>query len=335
MVELIEHSADDHDVAVACDRGVSLVPLADRIRDAPDRMMAAVRDGAVVARCSCWWRGTASPDGRRTGMIGHYAAADRDAGAALLSRACDVLAAVACTTVVGPIDGSTWRRYRFIADRGNQPTFFLEPDAPDDWLDHWSSAGFLPLASYTSAVNDDLQSEHPRASSTLAALSASGVSIRSFDVTHPEAELRRIFQLSVASFSRNFLYSPISATAFLEQSRALLPFVHPELVLLAEREGSPVGFILAFPDVLQARRGTAIDTVIIKTLGVDPAMSGMGLGGALVALVQRAARRLGYRRAIHALMHETNVSRRISDRSARTFRRYVLLSRPLRGGEER
>jgi hypothetical protein len=53
------------------------------------------------------------------------------------------------------------------------------------------------------------------------------------------------------------------------------------------------------------------------------------LGGLLVALVQREASRLGFRRAIHALMHDTNASRRISDRSARTFRRYALLSKAL------
>jgi hypothetical protein len=38
---------------------------------------------------------------------------------------------------------------------------------------------------------------------------------------------------------------------------------------------------------------------------------------------------MGFRRAIHALMHETNVSRRLSDRYARTMRRYALFSRPL------
>jgi hypothetical protein len=55
----------------------------------------------------------------------------------------------------------------------------------------------------------------------------------------------------------------------------------------------------------------------------------MGLGGALMDLVQRSARDLGFRRAIHALIHETNVSRTISGRFARTFRRYALFSKQL------
>ncbi len=54
-----------------------------------------------------------------------------------------------------------------------------------------------------------------------------------------------------------------------------------------------MGFMFAIPDLLQARRGVPIDTVILKTIAVDPAMSGMGLGGALMDLVQRARARPG------------------------------------------
>jgi hypothetical protein len=70
-----------------------------------------------------------------------------------------------------------------------------------------------------------------------------------------------------------------------------------------------------------------IDTLIIKTVAVAPAMANHGLGGLLVGLVQRRARDLGYRRAIHALMHEQNVSRHISRRYAHTIRRYALYVR--------
>jgi L-amino acid N-acyltransferase YncA len=90
-------------------------------------------------------------------------------------------------------------------------------------------------------------------------------------------------------------------------------------------------FMFALPDVLQARRGEAVDTVILKTIAVHPSVAGIGLGGVLMDLVQRSALQLGFRRAIHALMHETNASRKISGRYARTIRRYALFSRALGG----
>jgi GNAT superfamily N-acetyltransferase len=89
--------------------------------------------------------------------------------------------------------------------------------------------------------------------------------------------------------------------------------------------------MFALPDLLQARRRARIDTVVLKTVAVHPSFRGIGLGGALMDLVQRSARRMGFRRAVHALIHETNVSRRISDGYARTVRRYALFSRPLTG----
>ena len=121
-----------------------------------------------------------------------------------------------------------------------------------------------------------------------------GITIRTLDPPRPEAELQRIFKLSLSAFSRNFLYTPIAEAEFLAQYQAVLPHVRPELVLLAEKEDALVGFMFAIPDLLQARRGVPIDTVILKTIAVDPAMSGLGLGGALMDLVQRRARALGF-----------------------------------------
>ena len=70
-------------------------------------------------------------------------------------------------------------------------------------------------------------------------------------------------------------------------------------------------------------------TAIIKTLAVRPDHAGVGLGGVLTDRCQRIALDLGMTRIIHALMLETNVSQRISQRYGRTFRRYALFSRSL------
>jgi hypothetical protein len=84
-----------------------------------------------------------------------------------------------------------------------------------------------------------------------------------------------------------------------------------------------VGFLFALPDV----RNDPAGTLIIKTVAVAPGATQAGLGSLLVGLVQREAHACGFRRAIHALMHQRNVSQNISRRYARTIRRYALFSR--------
>jgi predicted N-acetyltransferase YhbS len=327
--ELITLSPSDGEPAVACDRGVSLVGYADRQLHAPDHMLLIVDGGSLVARCSCWSTGTAKHHGQQIGVIGHYAAASRDAGLCVLAEASDVLASQGLALAVGPMDGTTWRRYRFIVERGSEPVFFLEPDNPDDWPGHWEAAGFMPIATYSSAIDADLRGDDARTQAAMSRLTDRGVYIRMLDVSRRDAELRRIYALSLTAFSGNFLYSPIGEEEFLAQYRAVLPYVRPDLVLIAEREDVLLGFIFAVPDITQVRDGSPVDTVILKTLAVDASIRGLGLGGTLMDLVQRSARELGFRRAIHALIHDSNVSGRISARSARTMRQYALFARQL------
>jgi GNAT superfamily N-acetyltransferase len=294
----------------------------------PDRHLMLVDDhGVVQARASCWWTSTPLLPEHRVGLIGHYAASGESSGLEVIGEALARLERAGCTIAVGPMDGNTWRRYRFIAERGSEPSFFLEPDNPDEWREHFERAGFRVMATYTSALTTDLTNEDPRLAATQASLGKKGITIRTLRPDDADQDLRRIFRLSLDSFQANYLYTPIEEDEFLEQNRRLLPHVLSDLVLLAERDGDLVGFLFAVPDLLQRQRGRRVDTIIIKTVAVSPTVASAGLGSLLVGLAQRRAREMGFTRAIHALMHEQNFSRNISRHYAHTIRRYALFVR--------
>lgn len=324
---LIELTADDADPAVAAESPISLVPAAERRLQGAEHTFLLTRTGRLLGRLSCWWTATPHFEEHRIGVIGHYAAVDEESGCRVLSEACSLLARQGCRLAVGPMDGNTWRRYRFIVERGHEPPFVLEPDNPDDWPHHWRAAGFSTLATYASAVNEQLQCQDLRTAAALARLKDRGITIRSLDVERADAELEAIFELSLRSFSDNFLYTPIAREEFTAQYRRILPHVRPELVLIGEQDAELIGYLFAMPDVMQAVRGAPVDTIVLKTLAVAPAVRGLGLGGVLLDSAQREAYRLGFRRAIHALFHEQNLSARISARYATPMRRYALFSR--------
>ena len=224
-VEIIELSATDPDPALAADAGVSLVGVTERRAQAPDRSLVLARQGSVMARLSCWWNATPMHEGHNLGVIGHYAAGSLEAGTYLLERACDLLTARGRRLAVGPMDGNTWRRYRFVVERGAEPPFALEPDNPDEWSAHWTTAGFAEMATYASAMNDTLGEVDARTDRSLDRLASHGIRITTLDLDRVELTLERIYQLSVSAFTANFLYTPIGRDEFIGQYRAVLPYV--------------------------------------------------------------------------------------------------------------
>lgn len=294
-----------------------------------DAHLVAIQDGLVVARCSLWWTHTPELPEKRVGVVGHFAATDPAGAGELLVRAGNELKSHGCNLAIGPMDGNTWHRYRLLTERGSEPSFFLEPDNPDDWPGFFTNAGFVPLATYFSALNEDLTIEDSRIPRTLERLECSGVKLRPVNLDRFVEELRLIYEVSRVSFQSNFLYTPITEAEFLSQYEPLRPHLRPELVMLAEHAGQPVGFVFGIPDLAQAKRGQAITTVVLKTVAVLPSRTYAGLGNVLVAACQQQARALGFRRAIHALMHESNNSLNLSGHYAKPFRRYTLYSRSL------
>lgn len=299
-------------------------------RNRPDAHWMLVDGNRLLGRLSIWHRVAPELEEYTVGLIGHYAALDVAASDRLLKHACDELAARGCDIAIGPMDGNTLQRYRFITERGEEPPFLLEPDNPDKWPMYWRAQGFQPISHYYSSINTDLSQEDPRIRQITSRMQDAGISIRSMNPNALEDDLRRIYQISAISFRNNFLYVPFTEDEFLALNTPLLQYVDPAQIFIAEREREPVGFMFSIPNLLQKQRGEAVDTIIMKTFAVLPGRRYAGLGSLLAARTHRMALESGYKRAIHALMYEENNSLNISNRFSKPFRRYTLFSKELK-----
>ena len=299
------------------------------VAHAPDASTVIRGASGLRARCSLWWRDVPPYGAERLGVIGHYGAVGSADGTMMLEAAAAELARQGCTFAVGPMDGNTWRRYRLVVERGTEPPFFLEPTNPDDWPTHYTGAGFTPLAHYYSALNLDLTRRDERMDAVAARLEERGVTLRTVDLSRFEEDLRRIYSVAEVSFREAFLYTPLPEQAFAAQYQRIRQYVRPELVFIAEHEDRAVGIAFTTPDVLELVRGAPPRTAILKTLAVLPEPTYSGLGSLMTDRTHAAARALGYDRVIHALMHESNRSRRISSHTGQPLRRYALFARRL------
>jgi len=287
----------------------------------------------VSARCSLWWTRTPAYPDHRVGLVGHYAAADDESAAWLLNEASEALRAQGCTLAIGPLNGNTWQSYRFVTAPGDEPSFFLEPDNPDVWPCQFVQNDFRPLAHYVSMLNPDLSRPNPRFEAIGRRAEKAGIRLRPFVLDPIEEVSSRIYKLALASFSQNFLYTPISYADFkqlYQPAWALIGTAIANFSLLAEYESDLIGFLFALPDFCQAQRGETIDTLIIKTVAVHPGYRRHGLANWMAHRAERLAYQQGYKRAIHALIYEQNVSLKISRRhQTRKMRGYTLFAKAL------
>ena len=286
--------------------------------------------GQVRARCSIWWREMANVNGSTTGAIGHYAATDAGYGEAVLQHAMRELKNRRCDLAVGPLDGSTWRSYRFITERGKAKPFFLEPDNPDEWPGHFTGLGFAPLAHYVSEINPDMANRQPELGALRQKFAALGVHIEPVDVENPVDDMAGIYRVVCESFKNAFMYTPLDVDSYCSMYEPLLEKVDPRLMLVARHDDEVVGFIVAPPDFLQLAYQHTMDAIVLKTIAVLPRKEYSGLGRVLIVDVLENAIDMGFTTAISALMHVENRSQKISSDCAGPMRGYTLFAKALR-----
>lgn len=306
-------------------------PTPDEPMHPSARCLVAWNRGIPVARLSFSVAEDLRGAPGRTGLIGHYERTDPGAAAVLLRDAAVRLREARVVRILGPINGSTWGRYRLALPPApgepDEPPFLSEPVNPADYPLDFEAAGFRVAAAYESAIVDDLATPDPRRDELADRVRAGGATVRPLDLARFDDELRAIHDLSVAAFAENRFYAPIGFAEFQARYTPLRPLLDPDLVRMAEdAEGRLLGFVFAFPDLLATRDGRPA-RVVLKTLATATAARGLGLGTFLTDEVRRVAREKGYASVIHALMQADNPSVRISRHSARVFRRYALYGR--------
>jgi GNAT superfamily N-acetyltransferase len=299
----------------------------------PDRVLTAQRGAAVVGSASLWHRSTPSHRGGSTALLGSIEALDATALSAMIEAAAGVAAAIGARTLLGPIDGSTWRSYRTVVASNGSPPFRMEPNTPAWWPDAFARAGCTPDLEYRSEV--DTVPPTRREVEAIAELEAGhlrdGIVVRTIDRVAKDAALEALHTLSMIGFAENPLFTPLDRSSFDAAYAPLLDRVPPPLALVAfEGESTDaahaVGFMFGFLEPNWPSHGGP-PAVVLKTIAVRPEFRGLRLGRLLLERCRLAGWTLGARSTIYALMHEANRSTQMTTPTATILRRYAVHGR--------
>jgi hypothetical protein len=147
---------------------------------------------------------------------------------------------------------------------------------------------------------------------------------RTLDMKHFKEEVDRIKVLYNKAWSRNWGAVPMTDAEFDALATDLKPVVVPELIIIAEAKGKPIGFALSLPDINVALKYNKnggllgglyhlytkkkhIDLVRIIVLGVIPEQQKTGAAGVLFYETAVRAKRLGYHYGEASWVLEDNI----------------------------
>jgi len=192
--------------------------------------------------------------GTHLGCFGMFESID-DSGVAkaLLDAAESWLAARGRTDIMGPIDYSTNYACGLLVEGFDTPPRIMMNHNPPYYARLLESAGLAKakdLYSWWFADALDMLSKWRRRAERLVARAQ--ITVRPFRKNDLEAEVERCKQVYNEAWERNWGFVKMTDAEFQHLAHSLKLLAVPELLLLAEVDGKPVGFSMTLPDINEA-----------------------------------------------------------------------------------
>lgn len=175
---------------------------------------------------------------------------DPEVAGALFDTACRWADAKGVAECVGPASFTTNDECGLLVDGFEHPPMILTPQNPRYYEHLWVGAGWEPAMDLWGwkmhKETDDLTERQRR---ILARLKArADVQVRTMRMDDFDAEVDRFFDVYHSAWARNWGFAPMSQAEIRHLAKNLKQILDPELTLIAESKGQPVGVALILPD---------------------------------------------------------------------------------------
>lgn len=202
------------------------------------------------------------------------------------------------STLVGPIDYSTWFSNRF-KTQGYDNQYSWEPNNPLEYFEDIKKFGFKTDKKYTSKFfpSIDLQIKRSKPGYDLAL--ENGFSFRKPDLNN-DSDIEKLYELNTTNFKDNYLYSPITLEEY--KKTHILSLHGQDLTystFIVDPSGVPQGYIYSFLEG---------DCLIIKSILISKTHQGALLSSALVYFSCLEAFKKDIKKGAGVLIREGNIS---------------------------
>lgn len=264
--------------------------------------------------------------GENIGFFGFYESVnDQVVANALFDAAKKYLQAKGVTAIRGPANPSVNDEYGLLVEGFDRSPVVLMTYNPPYYGTLFEKYGFKKLKdlyAYLLDQNTVYSERFVRFNEIVK--QREGLTFRSVDMKHFKEEVDRIKVMYNKAWSKNWGAVPMTDAEFDALAADLKPVVVPDLIIIAEAKGQPIGFALSLPDInvpLKYNKNGGlltglfhlytkkklVDLVRIIVLGVIPEQQRTGAAGVLFYETAVRAKKLGYRYGEASWVLEDNI----------------------------
>lgn len=303
-----------------------------RIVDSENIQIILLEQGIEIAKATCYIKNTPQVNGKAIATIGDFETNSEENGIKILQKCEEILRKEGIDFIVGPMNGNTWRKYRTVKFSNGEPEFLLENVNSNEYNKIFIESGFEEIYTYTSTkglIKDAYESEILDILESK--ITEENITIRKFDKNNYLEDLRKIYNISIQSFSNNPLYTPIEEKDFIQQYEPYINMVDEELILIAEKEGKEIGFVFCIPDFNGLKIEGKLNTLILKTIAVLPEYEELAIGNIMLKRIAKIAQAKQFEKWIFAFMYSNNTSQKMAKRNkTEIIREYALYGKELK-----
>jgi len=248
----------------------------------------------------------------------------------------------------GPMNFSTNEECGFLIEGFHEPPMLMTPYNPpyyNELMEEYGMEKAKDLFAYIHQVREQLQEKILRVA---AIAEKRGVRVRPVDKKRFDEEMLVFKEVYNSAWESNWGFLPLTDEEIFDMGQRLKQIVVPELTLIAEDDGKPVGFLGLLPDfnvVLRRMKGRLNPLTILKALyysrkisdlrllllGIRPEYRNKGVDALLYREGHRGIRKGGYKRLEFSWILEDNIAvQRIVELVGGTlYKKYRVYEKPL------
>lgn len=294
-------------------------------KHADAKYFLAVKDGSPVGRVASIVNHLHNEfHGERTGFFGFFECTE-DPGAArlLLGSAAEDLRRSGMDVMRGPMSFSTNEECGLLVEGFEHPPILMTPYNPPYYaglLEGFGLKKAKDLYAYTYTITESLPEKMLRVA---AMVERRGVTVRPIRKNRFAEEMLAFKEVYNSAWERNWGFVPLTDEEIEFKGALLKSVVVPDMTLIAEKDGEPVGFLGMLPDmnhVLKCMRGKINPITVVKALyhlrkikdlrllllGIKSDYRTKGVDALLYRDAFAACKRLGYERIEFSWILEDN-----------------------------